>query len=217
LRVSRLRCGPADDAEAYRSLGNVLMRERRWEAAQAAMEQAAALRPQDPDKFASLVYLRQNGLRLANVPADLDRLWTDATRQLAQVRHQRDPLQALTLPWPMDRLLPIARSHSQAIVQQQSGGRQALGLTHARAHPGRLRIGYLSGDFYDHPVGHLLKDCLGRHERAHFEVFVYSFGPRRWQCHRRRIAAECEHFCGGCNPVRSPTSLAGSTRTAFTS
>jgi len=74
-----------DDAEAYRSLGNVLMRERRWEAAQAAMEQAAALRPQDPT-VASLVYLRQMVCDWRTYPADLDRLWTDATRQLAAGR-----------------------------------------------------------------------------------------------------------------------------------
>jgi predicted O-linked N-acetylglucosamine transferase (SPINDLY family) len=38
----------------------------------------------------------------------------------------------------------------------------------------KLRIGYVSGDFNSHPVGFLLRDVLGRHDPAHFEVHCYS-------------------------------------------
>lgn len=41
----------------------------------------------------------------------------------------------------------------------------------------RLRIGYLTGDMRDHPVGRLLSPVFVLHDRSRFEVFVYHSGP----------------------------------------
>ena len=38
----------------------------------------------------------------------------------------------------------------------------------------RLKIGYVSGDFRQHPVGLFLRPVLERHDRAHYEVHCYS-------------------------------------------
>ena len=58
----------------------------------------------------------------------------------------------------------------------------------------RLRIGYLSGDFYEHPTSVLLAGVLERHDRARFEVFAYSTGPDDGSAMRARVTAACEHF-----------------------
>ena len=39
---------------------------------------------------------------------------------------------------------------------------------------GRLRVGYVSPDFYDHAVARFLLPLLGGHDRERFEVFAYS-------------------------------------------
>jgi protein O-GlcNAc transferase len=41
----------------------------------------------------------------------------------------------------------------------------------------RLRIGYLSSDLREHPVGLLMSEMLGLHDRSRCEVFAYSWGP----------------------------------------
>ena len=41
----------------------------------------------------------------------------------------------------------------------------------------RLRIGYVSPDFCDHPVGHFLLPLLARHDHEHFEIFCYAQVP----------------------------------------
>ncbi len=41
---------------------------------------------------------------------------------------------------------------------------------------GRLRIGYLSADFRDHAVMHLLAGVLKRHDRNRYEIHGYSYG-----------------------------------------
>ncbi len=40
----------------------------------------------------------------------------------------------------------------------------------------RLRIGYLSADFYNHATAWLLTEMLEQHDREHFEIFGYSIG-----------------------------------------
>ena len=59
---------------------------------------------------------------------------------------------------------------------------------------GRLRVGYLSGDYGDHAISHLIHGLFGRHDRNRFEIFVYSFGRQDDSLYRMRIIAESEHF-----------------------
>ncbi len=42
----------------------------------------------------------------------------------------------------------------------------------------RIRVGYLSGDFIQHPVALFLRPVLMHHDRARFEVFCYSNNAR---------------------------------------
>ena len=54
----------------------------------------------------------------------------------------------------------------------------------------RLRVGYLSGDFTQHPVAFFLAPVLERHERAHVETFCYSLtGDSDAMTQRLRAAA----------------------------
>jgi predicted O-linked N-acetylglucosamine transferase (SPINDLY family) len=59
---------------------------------------------------------------------------------------------------------------------------------------GRLRIGYYSADFHQHPVAALLVEMLERHDRARFEVFAYSYGPDDGSDMRARLQRAVEHF-----------------------
>lgn len=39
---------------------------------------------------------------------------------------------------------------------------------------GKLRIGYVSSEFFDHPVGRLIEPVLANHDRSQFEIVCYS-------------------------------------------
>lgn len=49
----------------------------------------------------------------------------------------------------------------------------------------RLRLGYVSADFREHPVGRFLAPVMAHHDRAAFEVFCYSDAPRHDSLTRR--------------------------------
>jgi predicted O-linked N-acetylglucosamine transferase (SPINDLY family) len=64
----------------------------------------------------------------------------------------------------------------------------------ARAHGGRLRLGYLSTDFHNHATSQLLVQVLEAHDRAAFEVFVLSAGVDDGSALRRRVVTAAGHF-----------------------
>lgn len=51
--------------------------------------------------------------------------------------------------------------------------------TPAPSTDGRIRIGYFSADFHDHATMHLMAGFFRAHDRASFDVRLYSYGPRR--------------------------------------
>lgn len=97
---------------------------------------------------------------------------------------------ALYLPFTPEEQLQIARDESRALAQGvegpvwQDGARQG----------GRLRIGYLTADARNHPIGHLLAEIFRLHDRDRFEIFVYSTGVDDASATRQKILLGAEHF-----------------------
>jgi protein O-GlcNAc transferase len=58
----------------------------------------------------------------------------------------------------------------------------------------RIRVGYFSVDFRNHPVAHLTAPLYGLHDRSKFEVWAYSYGPDDKHPVRQRIQEGAEHF-----------------------
>lgn len=58
----------------------------------------------------------------------------------------------------------------------------------------RLRVGYLSADFYSHATSYLVGAMLEEHDRARFEVFAYSTAADDGSPTRKRIESAVEHF-----------------------
>ncbi|MGO8800669.1 MAG: tetratricopeptide repeat protein, partial [Roseiarcus sp.] len=58
----------------------------------------------------------------------------------------------------------------------------------------RLRIGYFSGDFREHPISLLLAEMLETHDRSRFDVVAFSFGPNTQDRMRKRIERAVERF-----------------------
>lgn len=58
----------------------------------------------------------------------------------------------------------------------------------------RLRVGYLSSDFYDNATSYLLAGVLEQHDRSRVEIFAYSYGPDDAGQFRARVRQACEHF-----------------------
>ncbi|KAF9972380.1 hypothetical protein BGZ73_004529, partial [Actinomortierella ambigua] len=58
----------------------------------------------------------------------------------------------------------------------------------------RLKIGYVSSDFNNHPLSHLMQSVFGMHDKKLFEVFCYATTPADQTPYRAKIQSEVEHF-----------------------
>ncbi|MFO1184249.1 MAG: tetratricopeptide repeat protein [Bauldia sp.] len=58
----------------------------------------------------------------------------------------------------------------------------------------RVRLAYLSADYYEHATAHLMAGLIERHDRKRFEVTGISFGPSAPSAMRRRIEGAFDRF-----------------------
>ena len=102
------------------------------------------------------------------------------------------PFASLLVPFPPEMRFDIARRYSDRIVSRIA--REAPFRRPARREGAKLRIGYASGTFHNHPGAHLAAGLFELHDRSRFEVFAYSFGIDDGSEYRRRLAAAFDRF-----------------------
>jgi protein O-GlcNAc transferase len=84
------------------------------------------------------------------------------------------------------------RAAAETYVRVTHAGRPRVA---AKLHSGeRLRIGYYSPDFREHPVSYLSVGLLEAHDRNAFEVTAFAFGPGSDGETRRRVVAASDAF-----------------------
>lgn len=58
----------------------------------------------------------------------------------------------------------------------------------------RIRVGYFSMDFREHPVSYLTAGLFEAHNREHFEIHIFDYGPRQNDAMQQRIRAAADHY-----------------------
>ncbi|MDH5527068.1 MAG: tetratricopeptide repeat protein [Nitrospirota bacterium] len=178
----RLQPGLAD---AWVGLGQSLERGASLPAAAEAFESALAAAPNHPEALPRLVHAQ---LKLCRWGKPLD-AHVAALRTRADVPY--DPMIAVAVEPDPHRQLENAR----AFVQARYGELAAHPLPPmAMSGGGKTRIGYLSPDFADHPVAHLLARVLELHNRERFECFGYALTPDDGSPLRKRMERSVDRF-----------------------
>lgn len=188
-----------DDLHTLVNLGNLQIRLDRLTEAEATYRQVLQL---DPDSMSALDNLVKIQLQLCNW-TELSTLTTQL-QAIAQFRIQQglpcqiSPLNSLFLPYSAPEQQTIARSHAQSIAQRMGDRQQAAGslfpLLPIPHSPHPIRLGYVSGDFRYHAVGHLILQLFELHDRQEFQVFAYSLGPDDGSAERQKLMADCDCF-----------------------
>ncbi|HEX3535756.1 MAG TPA: tetratricopeptide repeat protein [Stellaceae bacterium] len=172
--------------EPYYSLANALNGRGLVAEAIASMERFIALRPNFIDAHVQLVYLKTQACNWRDYAAEEAALLSLVQQGVAAV----EPFMLLSRAsaTPVDQLL-CARQYSQKLSSTNPAFRHL-----ARSAEPRIRLGYLSQDFREHPVAHLLAELIERHDRSAFEVAAYSYGPDDGSDIRRRLVAAFDRF-----------------------
>ena len=71
--------------------------------------------------------------------------------------------------------MALAKFNAQRVEKNIAPIREEVSFPiHSSKSNKRLRVGYLSPDFREHPVGRILCDVFRHHDRERFEVTAYT-------------------------------------------
>lgn len=173
---------------ALANLGQVLIDKKKPAEAVPLFRRALKIAPGYIPALAPLVELRQWS-------ADWQGLGADRRALMDALHGGADgisPFFLLSQPASAEDQLACARRQSRLVRQ---GIRQLPPVTSAaRPAEGKIRLGYLSSDFYEHATAHLIAEVIERHDRERFEVIGYSFGPDDGSAMRARLKQGFDRF-----------------------
>ena len=159
----------SDDAQAHSNLGNTLKELGRLDEAEASYRRALELKPGQAEIHNNLGILLQDMGRLAEAETSYRRaleLQPDYHKAhsnlLFLLNYNPDTAPALAFAEACRYGERVAREVTSRFVQWS-----------CTKQPARLRIGFVSGDFRNHPVGYFLENLLRHLDRNAFELFAY--------------------------------------------
>jgi len=179
------------DVRALYNAGNILLVLKRFDEAGQVLMQAFELDPRSPDILGSLI-------SAALKSCDWESLEQMLPAALAGMKQDILVMQPLTLLALSDD--PSLQRHCselnlrRTLAQMPIEGTTLSALAMKTYSHSRVRIGYLSSDFRDHPVARQIAGLLERHDRTRFEVFGFSTGRNDGGAARQRVAAACDRF-----------------------
>ncbi|XP_027132269.1 UDP-N-acetylglucosamine--peptide N-acetylglucosaminyltransferase 110 kDa subunit isoform X11 [Larimichthys crocea] len=190
-------------ADAHSNLASIHKDSGNIPEAIASYRTALKLKPDFPDAYCNLAHCLQ-------IVCD----WTDYDERMKKlvsiVADQLDKNRLPSVHPHHSMLYPLSHGFRKAIAERH--GNLCLDKVHAlikinalhkpayehpkdlKASGGRLRVGYVSSDFGNHPTSHLMQSIPGMHNPEKFEVFCYALSPDDSTNFRVKVVAEAHHF-----------------------
>ena len=182
-----LKLRPSDARTLYNA-GIVLLVLKRFDEAQTFLARALAADPGNGEILGSLVSAALRACDWDTLEPLLPRLFSGIRNGTVLVA----PLTLLALnddPVLQRRCAELTIAGSLAAL---GGGVPPMAQT-AFSHD-RIRIGYLSSDFGDHPVAAQIVGLLERHDRSRFEITGLFTGREDGSARYKRIVKACDRF-----------------------
>jgi len=185
--------------EAHNNLGAAYQDMGRKEEAVACYRKLLEVDPECPATLDNLVdqgsYLC-DWQTVAEFQPTLDRLTEKA---LQEGRKPGEiPLNSLKRHDDPERNYRVAKLHAQeakaSLSQEIQRVQTELSASRSRCNKKRLTIGYLSNDFRNHAVSHIMAPVFKHHDRSAFEIICYSYGSDDQSRYRTMIRDHCDKF-----------------------
>lgn len=101
------------------------------------------------------------------------------------------PFHALVYPLPLDLITDISKSYGDRCVASIAAEIHNFTPEKIERSPGeRIRVGYVSSDFVNHPLAHLMQSTFGMHDRSRFEVICFSLSKNDESEYFKKISSE---------------------------
>jgi len=176
----------SDLAEAYNNLGHTLCKLHRYQEAIDLYEKVFDIKPNLDYILGNILNTKMNSCNWD----DLEELLTDAKQRIVNNEKIIEPFNLMGL---VDD--PALQIKAQKLRMTGDHPKSNILPTIGRypKHP-KIRIGYFSADFREHPVGYLTAELYELHDRNYFEVHAFSFGSDTKDALNLRIKAGVDQF-----------------------
>jgi predicted O-linked N-acetylglucosamine transferase (SPINDLY family) len=174
------------DAEVYNNMGVALVEKGELNAGIKSYEMALGIKPDYQDALV-------NKLKQQSRICDWTALKEDQNL-IAKLGISTESLSPLSI-LPLEDSPKRHRVRSEILTKKLHGYKTPLPpAAKPSQKPKRLRIGYFSADFCEHPVAYLMAKVLETHDRKRFEVYGYSIGPAKDDDMRQRLIEAFDVF-----------------------
>ena len=160
-----------ESAEAHSNLGQAFLKQGRLTEAHRALSKSVAIAPQRPDLLNNYGVLQQ---LIGDVGGAIKSFQTALERDPQATLAQRN-LKIAVLNSPSWDTRALFKLHVELAKRyNRHGGPGKSTARSGYATDRKLRIGYISSDFHDHPVGNNLIPLLTHHDRNVLEITLYA-------------------------------------------
>ena len=172
--------------EAHQGRAFSLLNKGRHEMALASFDQAIVLKPDQKYLLGFRRYVQMQVCDWTGIAAYLAQLETDLRAGLPVSA----PFQVLAL---VDSPL-LHRLAAEVWVNEECPPDDSMGAIPNRQPSGKIKVGYFSADFRNHPVSLLTAELFETHDRSQFEIIAFAFGPRVQDAVRARLERSFDRF-----------------------
>ncbi len=175
-----------DYVEVYSYRGHILQKLNRLDEALASYECARALKLDMDFILGALLHTK---MQLC--------LWDELPKHLNELMHKINQDEKVEEPFLVLTLIDdpeLHRKTAEAYLKQKYPQSHVLPKIQRYPQHAKLRVGYFSADFRDHPVSGLSAELYERHDRNQFEIHAFSFGPDTQDEWNLRIKAGVDYF-----------------------
>lgn len=155
---------------------------------------ALKLKPDFPDAYCNLAHCLQIVCDWTDYDARMKKLVSIVAEQLDKNRLPSvHPHHSMLYPLSHDARKAIAARHANLSIEKIHVLHKPP-YKYLRDIQGRIKIGFVSSDFGNHPTSHLMQSVPGFHDRSKVEIFCYALSADDGTTFRSKIARESEHF-----------------------
>ena len=158
-----------DHAEAFHARGMVLQFLNRLDEALASYDRALSLKSDIPYLTGTWLHCKMQCCDWKN----MDAAYARVINAIERGEKASSPFAILAIPSTLAQQQRCART---VVRDRYPSGPDSIWRGKRYVHD-RIRIGYFSSDFDDHPVSHLIAHLIENHDHSRFEIIGFSFGP----------------------------------------
>jgi predicted O-linked N-acetylglucosamine transferase (SPINDLY family) len=175
-----------DYAEVYSNRGNTLLELRRFDEAIIDFDKALSIDQTLKRVFGDRLFAKTKCCIWKDIKGDLDYLKARALNGELVI----DPFVSLTVYDDPELQHKIAKNY---VMSKFPPRKETFRFSYNKANR-RIRVGYYTSDFRNHPGASLMAELFEEHDRHCFEFYAFSFSPRTHDPLQKRIAAAFNHF-----------------------